>query len=167
MSAWRAFYSDFCNILSRPFHYTTQDLLVLHRLCPFQSSCRAGISGSYTGEAVGFGHLYHSINYNTRICTFLAVIEQPVLTAQCHRAEGILQWIVTQAAASVFEVSHQSVFSVSDIYHCQVLAAPFSGFWPSSQRMKCSVYSLLFHRILQSPWMYTGSPGHYVELRYF
>lgn len=139
MSAWRAFYSDFCNILSRPFHYTTQDLLVLHRLCPFQSSCRAGISGSYTGEAVGFGHLYHSINYNTRICTFLAVIEQPVLTAQCHRAEGILQWIVTQAAASVFEVSHQSVFSVSDIYHCQVLAAPFSGFWPSSQRMKCSV----------------------------
>lgn len=41
--------------------------------------------------------------------------------------EGILQWVVTQAAASVFEVSHQSVISMSDICYCPIHAAPL--FW--------------------------------------
>ena len=78
-------------------------------------------------KPVGFCHLYHGINYHTRICTILAVTKQPVLTAQCHRAEGILRWGVTQSAASVYEVSQQSVFSISDICYCPIHAVPC--FW--------------------------------------
>ena len=102
-------------------------------------------------QAIGFRHFYHGIYYHARICSILTVTEQPVLAPQGNRPDAIFRRIIAEAAASVFEISHQHVFSISDISHCPIHAAPF--FWPLRIKPAQEALNYWFF-ILQAAFVY-------------